>query len=133
MNVKSLSPNSSTFFRLYTYVIITSHNIQIFRAKWAKHNGTTLKKDSIIITCVKDGEPRFGWINDVIISEDQKLILEIIKCAIICYSDHYHSWVIEKTAQKSCLMCNDFITQQVLIPRHANINTYFITLKYAIL
>ena len=74
-----------------------------FRAKWAKYNGTTLKKDWIIITCIKDSEPQFGWINDVIISEEKKIILEILKCSIICYSNHYHSWLVEKTGQKCCL------------------------------
>ena len=92
-----------------------------------------LKKDCIVITCIEDNEPQFGWINDVILSEEQKIILEITKCSIVCYSDHYHSWVIERTTQQSYLMCNNFTTQQILIPRHANINTYFVTLKYAVL
>lgn len=113
------------------YIIVTHTNI--FRAKWARYNGTTLKKDYTIITCIKDSEPQFGWINDIIISEEQKIILEIVECSIICYANHYHSWVVEKTDQKCCLLCNEFTTQQVLIPRHANINTYFITLKYAVL
>ena len=104
-----------------------------FRAKWAKCNGVTLKKDSVIITTIKDSEPQFGWISDVIISEEQKIILEVIECSIVCYSDHYHSWVVEKTTQKSYLLCNDFTTQQVLTPRRSNINTFFITLKYAVL
>ena len=82
---------------------------------------------------MKDNEPQFGWINEVIISEEQKIILEIIKCSIVCYANHYHSWVVEKTTHKLYLLCNEFTTQQVLTPRHANINTYFITLKYAVL
>ena len=91
------------------------------RAKWAKYNGTTLKKHWVIITCIMDSEPQFGWINDVIISKEKKIILEILRCSIICYSNHYHSWVVEKTGQKSCLMYDEFITQQVLIPRRATL------------
>ena len=49
----------------------------------------------------------------------------MLRC--ICYSEHYHSWVLEKTNQHSYLMHNNSI------PRYANINTYFVTLKYAVL
>ena len=92
-----------------------------------------MKKNCIVITCMEDNEPQFGWINDVIVSEEQNIILEITTCSIVCYSDHYHSWVIEKTNQHSYLMHNNLITQQIFIPRHANVNTYFVTLKYAVL
>ena len=72
-----------------------------------------------------DGEPPFGWVTDAIVSEEQKIILEVIRCSIVCYSNHYHSWVLEKTTQKSCLLWSDFTTQQVLILRHSNIDTFY--------
>ena len=79
----------------------------------------TVKKDCIVICRIEDNEPQFGWINDVIVSEEQNIILGITKCSIVCYSDHYHSWVLEKTNQHSYLMHNNSITQQICIPRHA--------------
>ena len=34
------------------HLIVYIHAHSIFRAKWAKYNSTTLKKDWVIITCI---------------------------------------------------------------------------------
>lgn len=105
-----------------------------YRAKWVKYNGTTLTKDYVVITNVIDEyEPEFAWINEITVSEQQLVILSVTKCETICYNSHYHSWEIQKTLDKSVMLCTDFTTRQLLLPRHANINTQFVTLKHAAL
>lgn len=114
--------------------ILTLMYFPHYRAKWVKYNGTTLTKGYVVITNVIDEyEPEFAWINEVTVSEQQQVILGITKCETICYNSHYHSWEIYKTLDKSVILCTDFTTRQLLVPRHANINTHFITLKHAAL
>ena len=107
------------------------HLFQHYRAKWVKYNGITLTKDYVIIANVIDEyEPEFAWINEITVSEQQQIILNTTKCDLVCYNSHYHSWEIQKTFDTAIMLCTDFTTRQLLIPRHASVNTHFITLKY---
>ena len=92
-----------------------------------------MKDYVVIMNVIDEYEPEFGWINDITVSGQQQVILGITKCETICYKSHCHSWEIQKTLTKSVMLCTDFTTRQVLIPRHANVNTHFITLKHAAL
>ena len=78
-------------------------------------------------------EPEFAWIDEITVCEEKETILGVTKCQIICYNNHYHSWEKQRTTERCVMLCTDFTTRQLLLPRHANINTHFITLKQAAL
>ena len=63
---------------------------------------------------------------------DKKTLLCIYECETLGYHEHFHSWEIQKTTTRKIVICTDKMTQQVLYPRKAAIQTYFITLKYAV-
>ena len=98
-----------------------------------KYKGTMLTKDYVVISYVIDEhEPEFSWINDITVFEQQQIILNVTSVKYFYYNSHYHSWEIRKT-NDNFLLCTNFTTRQLLIPRPTNLNTHFITLKYSAL
>ena len=119
---------------MYVCMFITIMYFPCYRTKWVKYNGTIMMKDYVVITNVIDEyEPEFAWIDEIITTEQQQIVLSVTICETICYNNHYHNWEIQKTLEKSVMLCTDFTTRQLLLPRHANINTHFVTLKHSAL
>ena len=87
------------------------------------HNTLCIKMGAWVLT--------FGEIKAIIITEEKKILLCIYECKTLGYCQHFHSWVIQKTSRKKILYCSNEITRQLLYPRVASVETFFVTLKYA--
>ena len=97
-------------------------------------NGTTITPGCIVIISPENDENlEFGEIKSIVTTEDKKILLCIHECETLGYQAHFHSWEIKKSCTKKVILCTDKITQQIFYPRIATAQTYFITLKFAIL
>ena len=86
----------------------------------------------VIISPETDDHLVFGEIKTIVITQDKKILLCIYECETLGYQEHFHSWEIKKTCTKKTVICTDKMTQQVLYPRKAAAQTYFVTLKFAV-
>ena len=97
-------------------------------------NGTTITSGYIILVSPENDENLvFGEIKSIISTENKKILLCIYEYETLGYQEHFHSWEIKRTCIKKAIFCTDTITRQIFYPRIATAQTYFITLKFAIL
>lgn len=95
-------------------------------------NGTTISPGSIVMTSSENDELlTFAEIKAILITEEKTILLCIYECETLGYCKHFHSWEIQKTPTKKIIDCTNEITRQILYPRVAGVQTYFVTLKFA--
>ena len=71
----------------------------ISRAKWVKVFGTTYKKPCAVVIGTTSGiHPLFGSIEDVLVN-DEEVLFTVKKYTTLYYSEHFNSFVIQKTSE----------------------------------
>ena len=104
-----------------------------YRANWIAVSTYRLKAGNAIILSVSDETaPSFGIVKQIL-CDSQIILLCINQCSNIAYQSHLRAWEVKQSPEASVVKFDSQITQQILQPIPANFNTYYISLKYALL
>lgn len=102
------------------------------RANWIAVSMYQLKPENAIILSVSDETaPSFGIVKQIF-CDNQIILLCINQCTNIAYQSHLRAWEVKQLPEASIIKFDAQMTQQILQPIPANINTYYISLKYAL-
>ena len=74
------------------------HFAHISRAKWVKGFGTTYKKPCAVVIGMSGIHPLFGSIEDVLVN-DEEVLFTVKKYTTLYYSEHFNSFIIQKTSE----------------------------------
>ena len=73
--------------------------MHISSAKWVKVLGTTYKKPCAVVIGTTSGVlPQFGSIEDILV-HDEEVLFTVTKYTTLYYSEHFNSFVIQKTSE----------------------------------
>ena len=90
-------------------------------------------KDVIILSVSDDQDPTFGIVNMIFIDDDQQVLLCTTVCTNVTYETHLRAWEINPLhSEVRVVKFNTEMTQQILQPIPAKLNSYYVSLKYAL-
>ena len=94
-------------------------------------------KAGSIVALSKDNssEPQFGEVKEILVTKQDTILLGLRLLLVLEYSEHYYSWVVERTSTLALWKATDIPFRQVLTLHHvrgASEHSFFITLKHAL-
>ena len=113
-------------------VFAFTFNNNIYRANWIKVATMQLKPGDVIILSLSDDQkPIFGIVKMILV-DDQDVLLCTTVCTNVMYESHLRAWEIQPSSEVLVVKFNTEMTQQILHPITAKLNTYYVSLKYAL-
>ena len=80
-------------------ILFHCHFAHISRATWVKVFGTTYKKLCAVVIGTSSGiHPQFGSIEDIFVN-DEEVLFSVKKYTTLYYSEHFNSFVVQKTSE----------------------------------
>ena len=124
----------NTHFVLYCELLSSVHACTTYSTKWVKYEGQEYRKPCILVVGVEDDHPVFARLEDIYTDIHFKVIMQ----SIVCYSSHFHAYVVISTSPKQFKSVNirDLYSPHPLHPRTVNsltsANQCAVVLKHAL-
>ena len=99
-------------------------------------NGTSYKKNDVLIVNFEDDDPVFGIVQHFISATETETLITMESLETISYSNHYHSYMVQPSYSKTVTTFQDLadyhplsltLNYDTTSQMH---NTYYVTLKY---
>ena len=103
----------------------------VFKPKWMKTNGTTLKvKDCFVVSEFSDNDPTFGRVDEIYILGASTIVLILSPCSAI-FDSHYQAYFIELFPNQIIMPYSRIVDHSVYHCHRIKNNTLCIVPKYA--
>lgn len=95
-------------------------------------NGTTYKKDHVIVCGLTEEEPHFGQITDIFQTRTEETLFVMRILFVSHFNTHYHAYEVSLTANIKVYKYNKFIDHHPLhVSKSFNSNkSLFVVMKY---
>ena len=95
----------------------------IYSANWIKVATTQLKLGDVVILSLSDDQKATFGIVKMILVDDQDVLLCTTVCINVMYESHLCAWEIQPSSKVLVVKFNTEMTQQILYPITAKLNT----------
>ena len=111
-----LSDESEAFQTMLKTILPFIDNASlIFRPSWVKKNGITYRSNNAyLIIGSLDTQPKFGLILNVLIVSSDIIIFHVQCYNLLCYDDHFHSFVITPSPNQQLVPLSDLLSPFVI-------------------
>ena len=102
----------------------------VFRPSWVRHNGVLYKANNCFLMKGSDGlDPKFVKLEEILVIGNCLLTFVVYECKVLYFDDHYHSYAIELTPNKSIVNADRLYDHNVYHGHKIN-SVVHISLKY---
>ena len=107
----------------------------VYRVSYADINGTKYSKGNILLCTFDDGEPIFGRVLDIIVTQSKDCLFVLQPFIVVTFNQHYNAYeVVQLPNEYTICRHKDLLDHHVLCIskcfKHDLANKNFVCLKY---